>query len=813
MPKLQNETEISNKDHIIIRNDSSKPLGITWLTTKDELRFGFEFKKIAGVINKRKILSHIAQVFDPLGLLSPATVKAKIFMQHLWKLKVSWDEPVDNDTRIEWEKLSSTMIHLNSVAVPRKATSFEQRSLVELHGFCDAFESAYGACIYLRSRDLHNQVDTKLLIAKIRVAPLKTITIPKLELYGALLLAELYKKVVDSSRIDLSNCYFWTDSTIVLGWINTAPNLLKTFVANRTAEIQKLTKISNWRHVPTADNPADVISRGIYGDEINNHKIWWNGPEFLRSPETEWPNRLPANGAELPELKPPRVFSLIKVNNEIFMNLLAKYSNLRTIKRVVAWCIRFLNNSRMPASERHYGELEPSEIEYALQVTIKAIQSVTFSKDIENLKKSLDCPTKCCIRSLSPFLDAAGLIRVGGRLKNASYPYDKKHPILVPKNNILTKLILASEHIRNMHCGPSALLATVREKYWPISGKNAVKEIARKCIICFRNNAKNLQPMMAQLPAHRVDPSPPFTNSGVDYAGPFKLKDRKGRGCKITKAYVCLFICISTKAVHLEVVSELSTDAFIAALRRFSSRRGLSANMYSDNGTNIVGAKNEINNVYTFLKQNHSEIFNELANQSIKWHFIPASAPAFGGIWEAGVKSVKFHMRRVVGETILTFEEFSTILSQIECTLNSRPLYPLSSSPMDYEPLTPAHFLTGRRINALPDPDWTETAVNRLSRWQMIQRMQQHFWKRWSSEYIGELQTRAKWTTSDVNIREGQLVIIRDDNTPPVQWKLGRVVSVHPGVDNVVRVAGIKTANGTLKRPVRKICLLAINGQ
>lgn len=346
-------------DNVVICNDNSKPLGITW-SKNDKLNFNFCFKNSSlRIHNKRNILADIAQVFDPLGLLSPATIKTKIFMQHLWKQKLSWDEPVDKQTELEWQKISSKLAHLNSITLPRKATGFNDRICVELHGFCDASEAAYGACIYLKNTSADNKVSVELLIAKTRVAPIKTLTIPKLELCGALLLAELDKKVIKSSRTVYSNSFFWTDSSIALGWINTAPNLLKIFVGNRVAEIQKLTKASNWRHIRTLDNPADIISRGIYGDELAGQSLWWHEPTWLKKQSSEWPTRQFTSREPLPELRTPRVISLI-TNTEFLNNYLDRYSRLRTLKRVTAWCMRFVNNCRAATNYKKHGELEPA---------------------------------------------------------------------------------------------------------------------------------------------------------------------------------------------------------------------------------------------------------------------------------------------------------------------------------------------------------------------------------------------------------------------------------------------------------------------
>lgn len=282
------------------------------------------------------------------------------------------------------------------------------------------------------------------------------------------------------------------------------------------------------------------------------------------------------------------------------------------------------------------------------------------------------------------------------------------------------------------------------------------------------------------------------------------IKDRQDRGCKTSKAFVCLFVCFTTKAIYLELVSNLTTEAFIAALRRFSTIRGKP----SDNGTNFVGTNKKLKELSQFLIH-ETNFIEETANEiGISWHFIPAYSPHFGSLWEAGVKSTKYHLRRVAGNTILTFEELYTLLTQIEAVLNSRPLTPMSSDPNNLIFLTPAHFLIGRIAPA--DPTLTDVPESKLSRWQLIQSLQQHFWKRWSKEYISELQQRSIKKNLTMPITEGSMVLIKEDNLLSFKWKLGRVISVHPGKDKVARVATIKTSTSTIRIATAKLCLLPI---
>lgn len=407
-------------------------------------------------------------------------------------------------------------------------------------------------------------------------------------------------------------------------------------------------------------------------------------------------------------------------------------------------------------------------------------------------------------------MDASGILRVGGRLRNASCPYDQRFPVLLPKQHKLTELVVTHYHVTQLHAGPQATLAALNRQFWIINGRSVVRHLLHKCHKCFRDRAKTLQQQMADLPASRVEPTRPFLRSGVDYAGPLHVKSRKGRGGQTTKAYIALFVCFATKAVHLELVSDLSSGAFIAALKRFIARRGKCRELHSDNGTNFVGANRELKRLFKqFSGEQHNTLVTEfLSLEGISWQFIPAKAPHFGGLWEAGIKSTKTQLRRVVGNSILTFEELYTVLTQIEACLNSRPLCPSSSDPGDLDVLTPGHFLIGEALTAFPEPNLTQLRLNQLDRWQLVQRLTQHFWSRWHREYLAQLQQRTKWKVKRDNLQRDDLVLIKEDNTPPLQWVRGRVLEVHAGKDNIVRVATIKTANGIYKRPIVKLCLL-----
>ncbi|XP_011861959.1 PREDICTED: uncharacterized protein LOC105558722, partial [Vollenhovia emeryi] len=449
------------------------------------------------------------------------------------------------------------------------------------------------------------------------------------------------------------------------------------------------------------------------------------------------------------------------------------------------------------------------EIHKVNLLIIIEIQRLHFVAEVSDLKAKKQIRLTSKLALLSPFIDETGLLRVGGRIRNSLTAFDTKHPIILPAESTFTKLLFKREHRRLLHAGPQTLLYAIREKYWPLRGKNLARKIVHECMTCFRNNPKPLSQVMGQLPADRVIPRRPFYVTGIDFAGPIVTLVNRGRGRKTNKSYISLFICFSTKAIHLEAVSDLSSNAFIAALRRFAGRRGCPQRIYCDNATNFVGARNELNEVRQFITKENDTISNEFCIPSgIEWKFIPPASPHMGGLWEAGVKSCKFHLKRIMGSALLTFEELATVLIQIEACLNSRPICQLPSTPTDLQPLTPGHFLVGESLTAIPEVDLNDVPINRLDRWQLSQKLSQDFWRRWSAEYLTSLQGKTKWKTEKPNIAINDIVLIQEPNLPPLKWKIGRVIETHKGIDDKVRVVTLKTATGYLKRAINRLCKL-----
>ncbi|XP_061719305.1 uncharacterized protein LOC133526629 [Cydia pomonella] len=488
-----------------------------------------------------------------------------------------------------------------------------------------------------------------------------------------------------------------------------------------------------WRHVPTKDNPADLVSRGLDAGSIATADIWWNGPKFLRNDEEDWPKNHHAS-KDSDDIKAEVITA--NVASEATLSLLSdlkltKFSNFTKLKRVTAYVLRFINNAR-PGSVRYSGFLSTNELHAAMNTLVKLAQIESFYS-YEDVKNKALLKAKDPLTKLNPFVDSEGLMRVGGRLRNGPFNFDKKHPAILPKGHFITVTYFNSVHIILLHAGPQAMLAYVKTTYWPIGGRTQARSTYHKCVLCTRMRGATIAPLMGNLPSPRVTPGFPFEVVGVDYAGPILAASRKGRGSQTIKVYIVIFVCFKTKCVHLELCSDLSAEGYMASLKRFVSRRGLPSDIYSDNGTQFVGAYNDLKR---FLTSHAKTLSESAANDGIRFHFIPPYSPHFGGLWEAGVKSTKHHLVRVLGNCHLTFEEIYCALCQIEAILNSRPLTPLTSDPSDLLPLTPGHFLIGRPLTALPTPCLTEIPPLRLTRYQRIEQLRQHYWVRWYKECL-----------------------------------------------------------------------------
>ena len=399
--------------------------------------------------------------------------------------------------------------------MPRHLIAHRSSKCNQIHIFADASEKAYGAVAYVRSVSDDNTISVRLLCSKSRVAPPNQVTLPRLELCAAKLAAELMKRIQGLLKMQNDTVFLWSDSTAVLGWINSDSALYHTFVANRISVIQQLTNPQQWRHVRSEDNPADLISRGVTPEKLKNNNFWFYGPTFLHGSEQIWPARAQIDNCDL-EKRQIRcaATAATPAETDILSNINHKNS-FRRLQRILAYMRRFLKRPTEATIT-----ITAAEMEDSLMTIIKILQRTEFQGDIKQVARHGVADNKSPIKSLSPILDEFSILRVGGRLEESVLPYEAKHQALLPCRHPVTKLLVMDLHKENLHAGVQTLLSIVRQRFWPLKAKILARSVVQNCTFCTRAKPTLFKQLMGNLPLDRVQPARPFVNTGVDFFGP-----------------------------------------------------------------------------------------------------------------------------------------------------------------------------------------------------------------------------------------------------------------------------------------------------
>ena len=719
----------------------------------------------------------------------------KILYRTLWQRKLGWDQQVPADLKQQHEAWRQALPSLADIRLPRHYFEGRKPTSISLHGFSDASTKAFAAVVYVRAEYADGFPTSALVLAKTRVAPLIERTIPELELCGAHLLAKLLETTSSTLDIPKDQIYAYTDSTIVLAWLDGSPKRYRLYVSNRISKTVRLMPPSVWHHVPTDLNPADCASRGISAAALLEHSLWWHGPPWLLVQPLVVPAR-PDRSArdqsleEEHQIRQPQIVGAILPPPDTSLEECA--NTWQRVVRVVCWVSRFAARARKKASSNSRS-LFLSEFNQADLLLKRRSQLRAYSQELYQLTSEPPQPlnNRCSLLALHPEMNHQGLLCVGGRLRNALIEEPAKHPVILSAKDIYTKLLFGHYHKELMHGGPTVILAHSGSMFHVTGARRLAREVCRSCIICRKVAAKLGPQLMGQLPPERLDPDIAFTTTGLDYAGPYFLKEGYIRRPVEIKAWMAVFVCFTCKAVHLELVKDATAASLIACLSRFCCRRGRPSVIWSDNGSTMIGAKNELASLYQTLQNPDTQetISAYLLSQKVEWKLTPVKAPHFGGLWEA---AVKYHIKREVGHSRYTYDELETILCQAEACLNSRPLGVMASQPVDGQvPLTPGHFLIGRAIKAYPTAavDYNPTLSQR---WAHCTKVSQRFWRRWSTEYLQQLQRATKWHRKNRNFAVGDYVLLTDHSTYQCQWIHAMVTAVYPGQDGVVRAVDLR---------------------
>ena len=823
-----------------------RTLGVQWCVESDEFQFRIVLKDQP--FTRRGILSTISSVYDPLGFIAPVIMVGKQILQELCGRGSDWDEPVPEDLRPRWEKWKCSLPLLESVGIKRsyKPPEFGKVAKVELHHFSDASTNGYGQCSYLRLVNEHGKVHCSLLMGKSRVAPLKAVTIPRLELTAATVAVKVAS--ILHSELDYPDYtdFYWTDSTVVLGYIKNDAKRFHIYVANRVQLIRDLTEISQWNHVKSEDNPADEASRGLDASELVSQSRWTTGPSFL------WNETIPIaqdHAIELlpddPEVKKTVVLatSTTTIKFATILSRIERFSDWDSACRAVALCMRYMDKLRgkyktvatskrveiQTATGKRF--LEPVNVEemvLAGKQIVKEVQATSFSAEMIGLPRegNVNNRSKKCKNSrfmkLDPFIDSDDILRVGGRLRRSEMPYELKHPVVLPKKHNVTELLIRYAHRKTAHQGRGITTNYIRSMgFWVLGCSAAVSRYIHKCVVCRKARGSLGKQKMADLPPDRMEDSPPFTYTGVDYFGPFYVKE----GRKETKRYGAIFTCLASRGIHLEVATSLSTDSFLNVLRRFISLRGPMRLLRADQGTNFVGANNELKRA---LEEMDQEIVSRYLLKEgcdyIEFKFSTPAASHTGGVWERQIRTVRNVLSTILqqSQSQLDDDSLRTLFYEITAIINGRPLTLENlNDPTSMEPLTPNHLLTLKTNIILPPPgNFQRADLYCRKRWRRVQYLANEFWSRWRKEYLQTLQVRQKWNNPKRNFKVGDVVIIKDEDLPRNEWKMGRVEKVYKGDDeNVRRVrlsvgkskTGTKGKSACLERPVQGVVLLLEN--
>nr|CAD2196659.1 unnamed protein product [Meloidogyne enterolobii] len=798
--------QIPEEDRLV--KAKAQVLGIKWNTDDDSIALKFP-KEDVNIITRRTVLSALASIYDPLGLINPCLLQVKLFFQRLWDNERTWDTPINTEETIEWQNIKQSwndqIITLQRQAIVDNPTEWQ------LHVFSDASENAYAACVYLRSSNGPN-VKATLIFARNRLRPKKaksSLTIPRMELLGALIAVRAKIHVETELHRPISAVHFWLDSRIVLAWIQSVEPKPQ-FEQRRLAEIRNGAR-GTFHFVRTEQNSADIATRGSTPMELQKSTLWWNGPEWIVRPSDEWPDELSFNIDKQTDDNNPTD----KIDTTTFSTKEpepptidpGRFSSIFTLLRVVIWVIRFMGRHRPNALN-----IGTSKVSRQGPMTVddyRAARIFIIRQEQNRLLANYNThPTA---------INNDGLLCLKTRVNFCDGPETMALPILLDRHSPLTRLLVEEIHVDLKHAGVDWTMTEFLSRYWMPQSRRTIRGILHKCLQCRRQHAPPfVRPLMPQLPSMRVRPAKPFEFVGIDFLGPTTTN----YASQNVKIWIIIICCMVTRGIYLEPTRDMSSLSVVNVLRRFISRRGKPRRILSDNAPTFI----QVHKALDLLTGPPPEKppWDYTTKNGIRWDFIPSYAPWMGATYERLIGLVKRAIQRTIGKRILDYDDLGAFLAEVEASVNSRPITWVSDQPGAPKPLTPKDLIQNSGPNDLGptdcDLDYDDEKLSGPEKlaalWNAYRKAADVFWSRWSNEYILAIRERAGWThkgprsqtTSPPKI--GQVVLVEMDLRPRNLWPLAKIVELN-GSANEIRSVNLLTGDGKIiTRPVSRLCPL-----
>ncbi|XP_070509166.1 uncharacterized protein [Chironomus tepperi] len=830
----KNLTSEDLKDEKLFSNESSeKLLGYDIDFENDTIGIALTLEKIPEEIleckikpTKKQILQLCMSIYDPVGYFEFLLSKFKLIYHFVIKDNYEWTQLLDDKYFPLWKKYINLLIRIKEIRIPRwYSPHISDAKIIQLVGFSDASTDILCNIIYIRLLDVdRNQIDYRFVFAKSYIVPLKQKrTIPDLELDAADKLVTLMNKVAKQHTFVFNEFVYCIDSSAVKDWIINDAKNPKIYVKRRLLKIRNSTKAEQWKWVPTDFQPADFGTKitSIPGIKYDNE---WFHPKVFCLPEENWP-QIETNKES---------FKLHKPDNDLILDKVIEYENYSTLDslyHLVRSCLRFKylahihkiknqiqslekipNRTRKQAEkikaeiskfkreidemiiEMNRKDLKHTQIELAL---IRMAQKDSYVDEYECLYKALPLKKSNPLNKLLIYLDEEGIMRAKSRIADnpenrKKFGIDRISPIILPRSNHLTKLIILHYHNAQAHHNEKTVVINLLQRFHILKIKRTVNNVIRNCCMkCKISRAKPETPLMGDLPSDRLAfHLPAFSYVIVDLLGPITVKVLRN---VLAKRYILVYSCLTTRALHLEVIENLEAHATLRALQNTFNLRGVPIRICSDNGTNFVGGHNILK--HHFDRWNKELLKKGAIIHPIEWDFSPPRAPHMNGSVERIVGLVKKalkHIQKFMDDRCGHYDDYGikAIICEVINMINSRPIEMLAHDDNQHEYLTPNHFIMGRQNAQSVPPNTVEPKIL-TQQWEDIKMISNLIWEKWMKTFLPTILMREKWIEHSKPLQVGDVVLTVDPSIANT-WRKGIIIKVIPGSKNQVRKVIVK---------------------